>query len=148
MALRRDLSHPSSQGKLRLCFAPPLTLKYSGERERGASVPCSKQVEDLWRLMSRPRCVSTRVMVDRKAALFCMKKSCQVSTNFCHGEGNRRRKLSGSFYRRNIPALPGHTFPKVGPATQCTQLVKTKPKQSPCPVTGGSPLFADPCEEA
>lgn len=130
---------PARSRSARLCFAPPLTLKYSGEGgERGIRPP-SKQVEDLQRLASRRRCVSTRVMVDRKAALFCMKKSCQVSTNFCHGEGNVRRKLSGSFSRHKIPTLPhkdsglSNKFPKVVPATQRTQLTKTKPNQSSRP---------------
>lgn len=31
----------------RLCFASPLTLKYSGEGDRGGTRPPSKQVEDL-----------------------------------------------------------------------------------------------------
>lgn len=46
-------SSPSSW----MCFAPPLTLKYSGDGgERGIHPP-SKQVEDLQRLANRWRCV-------------------------------------------------------------------------------------------
>lgn len=74
----RDLSGPSSQSKRAVVFCTALNTEIFREGgERGISPP-SKQVEDLQRLGSRWRCVSTRVMVDRKAALFCMKKAVKL----------------------------------------------------------------------